>query len=142
MGRGFIMVRSSLRQQILAALVLFLTLWSWSGSVSAQQPAPEKARSCFNGEEVVLVKALESQMAFCIKCQLRDILDFLEEKTRHDLRFRSDATEFKDKAFDEQDVLGGFVSKNIVKKIKVRTILNMILSERRLGYYIEDGLVV
>jgi hypothetical protein len=123
----------------LAALFLMAALVR-EQAVKAQGGKPKPAIS---EKEVSLMKALDSTMKVSIKGQpMKDVLEWLEDKTKGDLSIIVDEQGIKDVA---EELLPKFLNDPVTKeykKQKVRTLLRIILKERGMGYYIEDGSLI
>jgi hypothetical protein len=112
----------------------------------AQQKAgfyvPPKDSSGISKKEIALMRALASTLKVDFKgVPMKTVLEFLEEKTKGDLNFVMDELAFKAAESDPAVLLNDPVTKEYKRGLKVRALLHVILGERGMGYYIEDGLV-
>jgi len=91
--------------------------------------------------DIRIMKALDSYLNVDLKQQpMKEVFDYLELKTQGDLSFILDVQGLKEFRIEDPEAL--FNNEPITKKykkMKVRTLMHLILGERGMAYYLEDG---
>ena len=99
--------------------------------------------STVNAKDVDLMKALNSTLKVDFKGEpVKNVLEYLEEKSKGSLLFIVDEQGLKEAMIEPQLFLNDPVTKQFRQPIKVRTLLHMMLGERGMGYYLEDGQII
>jgi len=113
---------------------------------AAQQPGtpfyspPKTDKSAPPAKDILLMKALNSTMKISIKnIPMKLVLEDLEDKTKGALTIIIDDLGIKQAMVEPELFKNDPVNKEFRQPMKVRVFLKMILEERGMGYYIEDG---
>ena len=73
---------------------------------------------------------------------VKNVLEYLEEKSKGALLFVIDEQGLREAKIDPALLLNDPVTKQFRQRIMVRTLLKLILSQRGLGFYVEDSHLV